>query len=406
MHVLLVAYACEPDKGSEPGVGWNWAIHLSKYVRVTVLTRENNKAVIEKVIQNGDYTNLNFIYHDIKVLLPIKKITSIFLKLYYAIWVLSLKRFLKSNVNLREYNLIHFVTFNTFIVPPPINFPNIKSIWGPVGGGVLGHLESFKKISYRYYIEEFIRSASVKFLAENNIMQHTLSRYDKLVFANSDTAKLMNYKKQAYIELETGINKSNLTFSPILKEKSNNIVILSVGLLEARKGLHLLLSSILYVKADIKLIIIGKGILLNKLQKLVKKYNLNNVQFLGNMDYCTVQKYYQQSDIFVFPSLRDTSGNVVLEAMSKGLPIIAFDHQGMHDILDKQCAIKIPVESYELMVMNLAKAITDLSFDPKLRFEMGCASIKRIKENYLWENKAKRMVDIYREVLNENPSGS
>ena len=42
--ILLSAYACEPNKGSEPGVGWNWAIQLSKMGHIVkIVTRQNNK---------------------------------------------------------------------------------------------------------------------------------------------------------------------------------------------------------------------------------------------------------------------------------------------------------------------------------------------------------------------------
>ena len=47
-EILISAYGCEPDKGSEPGAGWNWAIEVAKRHSVTVLTRANNRDTIEK----------------------------------------------------------------------------------------------------------------------------------------------------------------------------------------------------------------------------------------------------------------------------------------------------------------------------------------------------------------------
>ncbi len=48
LKVLISAYACEPNKGSEPEVGWQWALQMAKYHEVTVLTRTNNRAGIER----------------------------------------------------------------------------------------------------------------------------------------------------------------------------------------------------------------------------------------------------------------------------------------------------------------------------------------------------------------------
>lgn len=64
LTILLSAYACEPNKGSEPEVGWQWANALSKLGHnVHVITRANNKVNIEKNIKK--HKNLNFIYYDL-----------------------------------------------------------------------------------------------------------------------------------------------------------------------------------------------------------------------------------------------------------------------------------------------------------------------------------------------------
>ena len=52
LKVLISAYACEPNKGSEPEVGWQWALQMARYHDVTVLTRSNNRAGIEKELAN------------------------------------------------------------------------------------------------------------------------------------------------------------------------------------------------------------------------------------------------------------------------------------------------------------------------------------------------------------------
>ena len=61
MRTLLVsAYSCEPLKGSEPAVGWNWVIELAKRNRVHVITRANNQTVIEQHLPNDIKGNIVF----------------------------------------------------------------------------------------------------------------------------------------------------------------------------------------------------------------------------------------------------------------------------------------------------------------------------------------------------------
>ena len=65
MNILLSAYACEPNKGSEPAAGWKWAYELSKRGHnVFVITRSNNKQIIDKYLQGLDKKpSIKFIYH-------------------------------------------------------------------------------------------------------------------------------------------------------------------------------------------------------------------------------------------------------------------------------------------------------------------------------------------------------
>ena len=62
MRVLVSAYACEPGKGSEPGVGWNWARMIAQDHETWVLTRSNNRAPIEAALAADPQPNLRFIY--------------------------------------------------------------------------------------------------------------------------------------------------------------------------------------------------------------------------------------------------------------------------------------------------------------------------------------------------------
>jgi len=61
----MSAYACEPGKGSEPGVGWNWAREMSRWHDVWMLTRANNRPTIEGALQQGESAGLHCLYFDL-----------------------------------------------------------------------------------------------------------------------------------------------------------------------------------------------------------------------------------------------------------------------------------------------------------------------------------------------------
>ena len=95
----------------------------------------------------------------------------------------------------------------------------------------------------------------------------------------------------------------------------------------------------------------------------------------------------EQSDIFLFPSLREGGSWSLMEAMAIGLPVICLDWAGMAITTDDTCAVRLPVTDPEQMPKDMAAAITKLIENPGLRRTMGEAGRKRIKEVFNWESK-------------------
>src|SRR5690349_12023561 len=65
LKVLMSAYACEPNKGSEPAVGWNWMMQMSRWHDLWVLTRANNRPGIESVRLAETEGRVNWVYFDL-----------------------------------------------------------------------------------------------------------------------------------------------------------------------------------------------------------------------------------------------------------------------------------------------------------------------------------------------------
>ena len=127
-NVLIVAYACEPNRTSEPGVGWNFSREISKFSNLTVLTRLNNKSIIESSEKN----KINFIYYDLpSFFLFLKKRIPLGTQLYFFFWqwgaYFRLKKHLKTNV----VDLIHHLNFSVIWNPPPFFMIKKPFIWGP-----------------------------------------------------------------------------------------------------------------------------------------------------------------------------------------------------------------------------------------------------------------------------------
>ena len=86
MKVLVSAYACEPGKGSEPEVGWQWVNQIARFHETWVITRANNREAIEKALTKSPINNLHFVYVDLPEWARFWKKGRSGVHLYYYLW--------------------------------------------------------------------------------------------------------------------------------------------------------------------------------------------------------------------------------------------------------------------------------------------------------------------------------
>ncbi len=200
--------------------------------------------------------------------------------------------------------------------------------------------------------------------------------------------------------LETGL--AQVQAAPRTRDSRGQAVrILWSGLLVHCKALHLLLRALAQLPPEVpyELRILGDGPLRDRWQRLARRLGIApHVSWLGRLPFHVALRQYAWADLFVFTSLRDTSGNVVLEALAAGVPVLCFDHQGMHDIVTEECGVKIPVTTPREAVSRLAQAIARLWQDPAEWERMSRGAIRRA-ENFLWSRQEQTMAGLYRAVL-------
>jgi len=192
--------------------------------------------------------------------------------------------------------------------------------------------------------------------------------------------------------------------SPIDKFGDGKINILFVGRLERRKGLDYLLKAYRRVKGEIpnsRLIIVGPGIRLrHKYERLVRRSRLEDVIFMGHVDYDELPRYYKTADVFCAPATgRESFGIVLLEAMAVGTPIVASNIDGYASVVNHGAeGLLVPPKNEKM----LAQALVSLMTDEPLRRQMGARG-KLKAQDYSWEYIAQRVLDYYLRILSEPP---
>jgi glycosyltransferase involved in cell wall biosynthesis len=180
--------------------------------------------------------------------------------------------------------------------------------------------------------------------------------------------------------------------------------LLYVGRIIRTKGVRDLVRAFKYIKANtsrkIMLDILGDGDDREKCETEAKRLAVqDHIIFHGKVTKETVFEFYQQADLFVFPSFREPSGNVVLEAMSFGLPMIVCSKGGPGYTVKNSFGVKIDPEDPETYPQKLAAAILDISKSRSRLEEMREAALREAMDHYLWPSKINAMIGYYNSVL-------
>ena len=165
----------------------------------------------------------------------------------------------------------------------------------------------------------------------------------------------------------------------------NEKIILYVGRLVYEKGIQNLIDEmpkILDRYHDSKLIICGRGGMIDELREQVKYLGIDNkVYFAGYCDSKKMQKMYKCADVAVFPSTYEPFGIVAIESMLSGTPTIVSDVGGLNEIVEHGVT---GMKSYAGNANSIADSVLALLFDPKLCANISQNAIKKVKENYNW----------------------
>jgi len=183
----------------------------------------------------------------------------------------------------------------------------------------------------------------------------------------------------------------NLKPSEIEKNK-----LLAVGNLVPEKGFDILLKAVSLLKPSIPellLNIIGSGPQREYLFSLCAELRLeDNVHFIGQVRHEKINEWFQSSDAFCLSSIREGNPNVVLEALSSGLPVASTPVGGVPELIhDRQNGILSP----DYSPLGLAGAIEET-----LKKKWCAADIRKTISHRTWDAVANEVQTVFKKVLN------
>ena len=410
--ILVSVYACEPDKGSEPGIGWNWVKQIARFHEVWVITRANNREVIERVLEKVSMPNVHWVYFDLPRWMRFWKKGQRGVHLYYYLWQIGIYFTGKQLHKEVGFDLVHHVTFAKYWNPSFLSLLPVPFIWGPVGGGEDSPKVFYKIFSFRGKVYERLRNLA-RWFGEHDPFVRLTARHARLVLAmTSETEERLRRLGCEHVKILSQIAMANneiMSLSDTPLRNANPFRLVSIGRLLHWKGFHLGLMAFARFQKEFpnsEYWLIGDGPERKRLERLAQDLGIaQKVTFWGYLPRSQVLEKRAECNVFVHPSLHDSGGWVCLEAMAAGRPVICLNLGGPALQVTEGTGFKIPTISPDQVIRNMTQAMRQLGQNNQLRDRLGKFGRKRVLKRFNWDRKGEFIIRQYRRVCHQRCKG-
>ncbi|WP_228389165.1 glycosyltransferase family 4 protein [Cumulibacter manganitolerans] len=395
MKVLMIAPACDGEDVGEAWVAAQWATLIAERHELTLLTTYkrghtpmSRQLPGARVIEWQEPAGVGRFERFNSLLQP-----------GYLPFFIRARRWIRRHRAEERFDVAHQPVPVAMRYPSPATGSGIPLIIGPVGGSL---------DSPPAFAEE---EGATPWWQRLRRLDSWRIEHDRLLRATYESAALVLGVAEYVPEFVSGLRVRRFEImsetavhdipAPVDRAgRSGPVRLLYVGRIVRTKGLRDVIRALAELRdVEVRLDVVGDGNDRAACERLAAEVGVaDRVAFHGKLPRAAVDDYYREADVFVFPSYREPGGNVALEAMSFGLPVIVCRRGGPGANVTDACAVRLEATSPAQLAADCATALRRLVGDPELRLRMGSAGREHVASTHLWSQRAARMTAYYREV--------
>lgn len=399
MKILVSAFACAPNAGSEWGVGWRWAEEWAREHEVVLITDISRRDAIEAYLATHPQSNPRFVYFRPWWLrrMPLNSLTA---QLLYQLWQIALLPFVRRLHATEHFELAHHVSYGVFRQPSLIGHAGIPLVFGPVGGGEDAPWRLKQSMSLGQRFRELSRSLLNKLSRIDPLLRWGLKGCVLILAKTGDTARALptGFADRTEVALEIGTS-SREGVTPRGAPAGRPLRLLYAGRLLGLKGIHLGLAAIARARdagVNVEFHIVGNGPYEGRLRRQTESLGLGEVvRWFPSIPQGELFAKYRDMDAVLFASLHDSSGNVVMEALSFALPVICLDLGGPAEIVTDEsgCVVRTAGMDENGVIDDMAGAIKRLAQDTNEYERLSAGALVRSGE-LAWDRQMDRIMKL------------
>lgn len=404
MKLLISAYACAPNRGSDHAVGWNWTTEAHRlgheiWAFVSPAHRDSIKLACHEDPALG---GIHWVFPEVKAWSLKQGVEPKWERTYNLLWQRVALRHARDLHRQVGFDAVHHLTWAGIRAPTFLGALTAPLIIGPVGGGETSPRSLRDELGFRGRVLERIRDLSNSTITMNPMVRTGLTSASVIFVSTVDTQNLFNGALRNKTVVFTQLGVPNLPRARLQRSRSGPLRFLYAGRLLYWKGVHIAVRAFAEVvkqTPNARFTIVGDGSERSRLEADVQQYNLHgNIEFIPRLPQNCLFDLYESHDLLLFPSLHDSGGFVVLEALSHGLPVVCLDLGGPRDMVTPNCGVVIKNNGQNTaqVAATMAAEISRLLASQDKLTALSAGAVSRAREFIL----AKRIEGFYNCAMN------
>jgi hypothetical protein len=400
MKLLISAYACAPNRGSEHGSAWNWITGLGRlgHPLWVLVSPAHRDAIHAAARQDSALKNIRWVFPELGYWKLQQGKEPTWERSYNLLWQRAALRAARALHAEMAFDAVHHLTWGGVRAPTFLGALGIPLIIGPVGGGETSPASLRDRFPPRGRMLEAVRDLSNATIEINPILRRGL-RDAAVIFARTaDTRNLLSpaLRAKTLVAMELGVSPGQIG-SP-REPRQSPPKLLYAGRLLYWKGVHIAIEAMAALVEKIPgahLTIVGYGPEEARLKACIAARKLTgNVELVSWMPQDRFLRLYDTHDMLLFPSLHDSTGWVVLEALCKGMPVACLDLGGPKDIVTAQSGLVIGTGGLNTgeVAARLAQSLHAVLTDPERLAALSAGAIARAHD-FLLTDQITRLYD-------------
>ena len=411
--VLITAYAVNPYKGSEDGMGWNFILQAARFQRVVAVTRQNNGPHIVRYLAENpavaaQAANVEFLYFDLPAWTRWWKKGPLLSLIYFYMWQVGLAVWLRRRRP--AVDLVHNLNFHNDWTPSFLWLLGRPLVWGPIGHHPpipASHLAQYGVAAFCK--DRLIGSLKHIFWLFDPFLRVTRRASGRVLCMNSAVAPRLGLPASRYeivpsVAVDLPCEQRYVTDG---KTPKGDFTVMIAARMVPLKGFDMVILAFAKfyhglpatAQKRARLLLIGSGPEEGRLKQLLQDHNLTTCAVHRPwLDRQELLGVYRDASVFFFPS-HEGAGMVVAEAMSYGVPVLCYENEGPGELVPAASSLKVPYRNFADNVTDFAAQLGRLHSLPLLLAAEAALSRRHVAQHHTWERRGQQLHRIYQQAL-------